>query len=37
MNLSQWDTFSADQQQTFEAKIVQQMKSHDMSLQGASK
>ena len=37
MNLSQLDTFSTDQQQTFEAKIVQQTKSHDMSLQGASK
>jgi len=32
MNLSQWDTYSADQQQTFEAKIVQETKSHEMPL-----
>jgi cytochrome c len=32
MNLSQWDTYSADQQQTLIAKIVQQTKSHEMPL-----
>jgi cytochrome c len=32
MNLSQWDNYSADQQQTFESKIVQETKSHDMPL-----
>jgi cytochrome c len=32
MNLSQWDAYSADQQQTFEAKIVQETKSHEMPL-----
>jgi cytochrome c len=32
MNLSQWDSYSADQQQTFAAKIVQETKSHDMPL-----
>jgi cytochrome c len=32
MNLSQWDNYSADQQQTFAAKIVQETKSHDMPL-----
>jgi cytochrome c len=32
MNLSQWDTYSADQQQTFQAKIVQETKSHQMPL-----
>ena len=30
MNLSQWDTYSADRQQTLAAKIVQQMRSHQM-------
>jgi cytochrome c len=32
MNLSQWDSYSPDQQQTFAAKIVQETKSHDMPL-----
>jgi cytochrome c len=32
MNLSRWDTYSNDQQQTFEAKIVQETKSHKMPL-----
>ena len=32
MNLSLWDTYSADQQQTFEAKIIQKAKSHEMPL-----
>jgi cytochrome c len=32
MNLSQWDSYSADQRQTFEAKIVQEAKSHEMPL-----
>jgi cytochrome c len=32
MNLSQWNNYSADQQQTFAAKIVQETKSHDMPL-----
>ena len=32
MNLSQWDTYSAGQQQTFEAKIVQETKSREMPL-----
>jgi cytochrome c len=32
MNLSQWDTYSTDQQQTFAAKIVQKTKAHDMPL-----
>jgi len=32
MNLSQWDSYSADQQQTFAAKIVQETKSHEMPL-----
>jgi cytochrome c len=31
MNLSLWDNYSADQQQTFAAKIVQQTKSHEMA------
>jgi cytochrome c len=30
MNLSQWDGYSADQQQTLAAKIAQEIKSHDM-------
>ena len=30
MNLSLWDTYSADQQQTFKAKIVQETKAHEM-------
>lgn len=30
MNLSQWASYSADQQQTYAAKIVQEVKSHDM-------
>jgi cytochrome c len=30
MNLSQWDSYSADQQQTLAAKMVQETKSHDM-------
>ncbi len=32
MNLSRWDSYSADQQQTFAAEIVQQTKAHDMPL-----
>lgn len=32
MNLSEWDTYSADQQETFAAKIVQQTKTHNMPL-----
>ena len=32
MNLSQWDTYSADQQETYKAKIVQQTKSGEMPL-----
>ena len=32
MNLSFWDSYSPDQQQTFAAKIVQETKSHDMPL-----
>ncbi len=32
MNLSRWDSYSPDQQQTFAAKIVQETKSHDMPL-----
>ena len=32
MNLSLWDTYTADQQQTFAAKIVQKTKSHEMPL-----
>jgi len=32
MDLSQWDTYSPDQQQTFAAKIVQETKSRDMPL-----
>ena len=32
MNLSTWDTYSADQQETFKAKIVQETKSHEMPL-----
>jgi cytochrome c len=32
INLSQWDTYSADQQETFKAKIVQETKTHDMPL-----
>lgn len=30
MNLSQWDGYSADQQQTLAAKMAQEMKSHNM-------
>jgi cytochrome c len=30
MNLSLWDTYSADRQQTFAAKIVQETRSHEM-------
>jgi cytochrome c len=30
MNLSKWDSYSADQQQTLAAKMVQEAKSHDM-------
>lgn len=30
MNLSLWDTYSADQQQTFKAKIVRETKAHEM-------
>ncbi len=30
MNLSRWDTYSVDQQQTFAAKIVRETKEHDM-------
>jgi cytochrome c len=32
MNLSHWDAYSPDQQQTFAAKIVQETKAHDMPL-----
>ena len=32
MNLSVWDTYSADQQETLKSKIVQETKSHDMPL-----
>ena len=32
MNLALWDTYSADQQQTFAAKIVQETKAHEMPL-----
>jgi cytochrome c len=32
MNLSQWDAYSADQQETLKAKIVQETKSHNMPL-----
>lgn len=32
MNFSQWDTYSPDQQQIFEAKIVQETKSQGMPL-----
>ena len=32
MNLSLWDTYSADQQQTLKAKIVQETKAHEMPL-----
>ena len=32
MNLSHWDSFSADQQLTFEAKIAHETKSHEMPL-----
>ena len=32
MNLTEWDTYSTDQQQTFAAKIVQKTKAHDMPL-----
>jgi cytochrome c len=32
MDLSQWDTYSADQQETLKAKIVQETKSNDMPL-----
>jgi cytochrome c len=32
MNLSQWDTYTPDQQQTLIAKIVQETKSHEMPL-----
>jgi cytochrome c len=32
MNLSQWDSYSEDQQQTFKAKIVQEAKSNAMPL-----
>jgi cytochrome c len=32
MNLSLWDTYSADQKQILAAKIVQETKSHDMPL-----
>lgn len=32
MNLSLWDTYSADQQETLKAKIVQQTKAHEMPL-----
>jgi len=30
MNLSEWASYSADQRQTYAAKIVQEIKSHDM-------
>lgn len=32
MNFSAWNTYSADQQETFKAKIVQETKSHEMPL-----
>jgi len=32
MNLSQWDAYSPDQQQTFKAKILQETKTHEMPL-----
>jgi cytochrome c len=32
INLSLWETYSADQQQTFKAKIVQEVKTHKMPL-----
>ena len=32
MNLSQWDTYTPDQQQTLISKIVQEAKSHEMPL-----
>jgi cytochrome c len=32
MNLSQWDRYSADQQQTLTAKMVQETKAHEMPL-----
>jgi len=32
MNLSQWDRYSADQQQTLTAKMVQESKAHEMPL-----
>jgi cytochrome c len=32
MNLSQWDTYSADRQETLKAKIVQETKSNNMPL-----
>ena len=32
MNLSQWDSYSADQRQTLRAKIVEETKSHEMPL-----
>jgi cytochrome c len=32
MNLSEWDSYSADQQQTFAAKIVEKTKAHEMPL-----
>jgi cytochrome c len=32
MNLSQWDSYSTDQQETFKAKIVQETKSKEMPL-----
>lgn len=32
MNLALWETYSADQQQTFAAKIVQETREHEMPL-----
>lgn len=32
MNLSHWDSFSTDQQQTFRSKIVEETKTHEMPL-----
>jgi cytochrome c len=32
MNLSQWDSYSVEQRQTFAAKIVQETKAHEMPL-----
>jgi cytochrome c len=32
MNLALWDSYSADQQQTFAAKIVQETREHEMPL-----